>query len=82
MSHDHNHAHEAPKTLSALITAIILNFGIVIFEIVFGILSHSLSLISEAIHNLTDISSMILGYFAEKISVKPSNNKKLMAIKK
>ncbi len=80
MSHDHT--HEAPKTLFALIIAMIINLGIVVFEIMFGILSHSLSLISEAIHNLTDISSMVLGYFAEKASMRPVNNKKTYGYKK
>ncbi len=78
----HEHTHEKPKTLSTLIVAIIINLGIVIFEIVFGILSHSLSLISDAVHNLTDISSMVLGYFAEKISLRPANNTKTYGYKK
>ncbi len=78
----HNHTHKAPKTLFALIIAIIINLGIVVFEIVFGILSHSLSLISDAVHNLTDISSMVLGYFAEKISMRPADSKRTYGYKK
>ncbi len=78
----HNHTHEVPKTLSALIIAIAINLGIVIFEIIFGILSHSLSLVSEAVHNITDISSMVLGYFAEKVSARPTNINKTYGYKK
>ncbi len=78
----HNHTREVPKTLSALILAIVINLGIVVFEVVFGILSHSLSLISEAVHNLTDISSMVLGYFAEKTSARPANKQKTYGYKK
>ncbi len=80
MSHQHKHA--TPKTLSNLIFAIIINVGIVIFEITLGIISGSLALISEAFHNITDISSMILGYISEKISLKPGNSQKTYGYKK
>ncbi len=82
MSHHHNHNHATPKTFSNLIIAIIINVGIVVFEIILGIISGSLALISDAFHNITDISSMILGYISEKISLKPSDNKKTYGYKK
>ncbi len=80
MSHDH--AHSAPQNLTSLIWAIGINIGIVAFEVFFGIISGSLSLITDAVHNLTDISSMVLGYFSEKISLYPTNNKKTYGYKK
>ena len=64
----HSHSHELPKTLSNLIWTIVINIAIVIFEIILGIISNSLAIISDAFHNITDISSMILGYISEKIS--------------
>jgi len=78
----HSHTHETPKTLSRLILAIVINVGIVIFEIILGILSNSLALISDAFHNITDISSMVLGYISEKTAVKPANNTKTYGYKK
>lgn len=84
MSHNHNHnyKHEAPKTLSHLIISIVINIGIVIFEIILGILSNSLALISDAFHNITDIFSMILGYVSEKLMSKGVDDKKTYGYKK
>jgi len=79
MSHDHQHQ---PKTLTGLVVAIIINIGITIFEVIFGVLSNSLALISDAAHNLTDIGSMILGYVSEKMLAKPANDKKTYGYKK
>ena len=78
----HEHSQKPPKTLSGLIIAIVINIGIVIFEIILGILSNSLALVSDAFHNLTDIFSMILGYIAEKISTIPANSDKTYGYKK
>lgn len=78
----HKHSQKTPKTLSGLIMAIVINIGIVVFEIILGIFSNSLALISDAFHNLTDIFSMILGYIAEKISVISANSNKTYGYKK
>ena len=78
----HNHSHEAPKNLTRLVLAILINIAIVIFEIILGILSNSLALISDAFHNITDISSMILGYISEKLSQKSPSKTKTFGYKK
>ncbi len=53
--------------------SIVLNSFITIAEIVGGILSGSLALISDAVHNLTDVVSLIIGYLGEKFSQKQSD---------
>ena len=73
MSHNHN---EKPTSLANLILAIIINGGIVIFEMVFGLLISSMALISDAIHNLSDIAAMGFTYFAEKMSRRPATERK------
>ncbi len=50
--------------------SIVLNSFITIAEIVGGILSGSLALISDAVHNLTDVVSLIIGYLGERFSQK------------
>lgn len=65
-----------------LITSIFLNIGIVVFEIVFGLLSQSMALISDALHNITDIGSMILSLLGEKMSSWPSNSRKTYGYKR
>lgn len=65
-----------------LIIAIIINSFIVIFEIILGVLIGSLALISDAIHNITDIASLVLSFVGEKISARPANSQKTYGYKK
>ncbi|NIA18354.1 MAG: cation diffusion facilitator family transporter [Actinobacteria bacterium] len=78
MAHEHS-AGEAGKNL---IISIVLNLFIVVFEIVFGILSRSVALISDALHNITDIGSMALSFGGEKIAAWPANEKKTYGYKR
>lgn len=75
MSHNHNH-NEKPASLANLILAIIINGGIVIFEMIFGLLIQSMALISDAVHNLSDIAAMSFTYWAEKMSRRPATELK------
>jgi cobalt-zinc-cadmium efflux system protein len=52
---------------------IALNTGFTIFEFVIGISSGSLALVSDAGHNLTDALSLVITYFAQKISKREAN---------
>src|SRR5665648_55089 len=60
--HNHNHS-----TKNIGIT-ILLNLAITIAEFIGGYLSGSLALISDAGHNLSDVISLVLGFFGEKIT--------------
>ena len=51
------------KSENKLILTIILNLTISIFEIIGGLISGSLSLISDALHNLSDSASMFISLF-------------------
>lgn len=57
-----------------LIITIILNFIISITEIIGGILSGSLSLISDALHNFSDGIAVIISYIAIKLNHKPKDH--------
>ena len=69
----HNHSHEPPASLKNLVFAMVINGGIVAFEMVFGLMIQSMALISDAVHNLSDIAAMIFSYWAEKVSRRPAN---------
>lgn len=58
------------KTMSGqkFLTVTLLNAAITVVEIVGGVLSGSLSLLSDAFHNLGDTFSIAIGYFAHRIS--------------
>jgi len=72
----HNHSHEPPASLKNLVFAMVINGGIVAFEMVFGLMIQSMALISDAVHNLSDIAAMIFSYWAEKVSHRPANTTK------
>jgi len=78
MSHEHhNHSHseitELKNVSLAFYIGIGLNFLFVIIEAVVGIIIHSLSLLSDAGHNLADVVSLALSLLAFRlIKVKPN----------
>lgn len=71
----HSHSHQFEQSGWRLLITILLNFVITIAEIVGGIVSGSLSLISDAMHNFSDGISVILSYFAIRLNRKPKNLK-------
>lgn len=66
MSQVHIHKHEVKGT--NLLISIILNVVITIAQIVGGIISGSLALISDALHNFSDVLSLVFSLFAHKLS--------------
>ena len=62
---DHQH------TSRNLAATVILNGLITLAQFIGGIISGSLALISDALHNLSDVISVILAYFAYRIGLKP-----------
>lgn len=68
--------HNYPTTSKNLIWSIGINVIIVIAEVIFGIVARSMALISEALHNFTDIGSMTLSLWGEKLADRPQNEKK------
>ena len=79
MSHNHD---TNQVSLPKLIFTIILNLIITTAQIVGGIISGSLALISDAIHNLSDSVSVILAWFAQVLSRKPSTLKSTFGYKR
>ncbi|QSZ27318.1 cation transporter [Aceticella autotrophica] len=79
MGHHHDHEEISGKNL---IITVFLNFAITIAEIVGGILAGSLSLISDALHNFSDGISVIISYFAFKISKKKNNERMTFGYKR
>jgi len=77
--HDHPHAHghahghaghsHAPATFGlAFAIGVALNTGLVGAELVFGYIANSLALISDAIHNLSDVLALLLAWGAAWLS--------------
>jgi len=68
---NHSHHHENPS--DRLFISILLNGLITLVEIVGGIFSNSLALISDAIHNLSDTLALILAWLANNVSGRKPN---------
>lgn len=71
--HEHDHSNE--KT-GALVLSVIINVLLTVAEIVGGILSGSLSLIADAVHNLSDAAALAVALIARKIGKKPADSHK------
>ena len=66
-SHDgrgHGHTHGKPSGSRAFVIGIALNSGFVVVEAVFGVLSHSMALLADAGHNLSDVLGLVLSWGA------------------
>ena len=66
--HGHVHIHKHEVNGKNLLFSIVLNVVITVAQVVGGILSGSLSLISDALHNFSDVLSLVFSYFAHKLS--------------
>ena len=84
MSGNHVHHHHSTTGISEknLLAAVVLNFTITIAEIIGGILSNSLALLSDAIHNLGDGFAVLIAYIAHRISKRESNQRKTFGYKR
>ncbi len=68
MSLDHIHIHKHEVKGKNLVYSILLNILITIAQIVGGIISGSLALISDALHNFSDVLTLVFSYIAHKLS--------------
>jgi cobalt-zinc-cadmium efflux system protein len=73
--HDHSHGHaghgHAPDSFGrAFAIGAALNTAFVIAELIFGYAANSLALISDAVHNLSDVIALLLAWGAAWLSQK------------
>lgn len=84
--HDHSHGghtHDVSHLSGKKIFWVtLLNASITTAEVIGGLLSGSLALISDSIHNLSDTIAIALSYFANRIARKPNNAKKTFGYKR
>ncbi len=71
--HNHDHAPVLTNVNKAFIIGISLNFIFVIAEVVAGLITHSLSLLSDAGHNLADVGTLALSLLAFRLMKVKSN---------
>lgn len=67
-SHSHEHHIEIKSLNAAFIAGIILNILFVAVECIYGLLTGSVGLLSDAGHNLSDVASLILAMMAFRLA--------------
>ena len=80
-SHTHNHSHTDMKDRNLLIS-ILLNIVITTAQIVGGLISGSLALLSDALHNFSDVLSLVVSYVASKLSKKKASLNRTFGFKR
>ncbi len=74
MPHDHGHAHIDPQSGDRRVAVAIWANGLLtVVQIVGGIFSGSLALIADALHNFSDMASLVIAFGARKISRRPAD---------
>ncbi len=73
--HSHGHIVALKDVNNAFIFGIVLNFVFVLIEVTAGFHIHSLSLLSDAGHNLADVGSLALSLLAFRLLKVKSNEK-------
>ena len=76
MPHDHGHVHIDPKSGDRRVSvAIWANALLTVAQIIGGILSGSLALIADALHNFSDMASLVIAFAARKIARRPPDSR-------
>jgi len=70
---EHIHNHHSTGSNRSLLIAIGINLLLTFAQVVGGIISGSLSLVADALHNLSDATSLSIALLARKISTKPAD---------
>jgi cobalt-zinc-cadmium efflux system protein len=74
--HDHGQAHIDPESGDRRVSiAIWANGLLTVAQIVGGILSGSLALIADALHNSSDMASLVIAFAARKIARRPPDER-------
>jgi cobalt-zinc-cadmium efflux system protein len=80
VAHDHTPGESTPER--NLFITMVLNFLITIVEVIGGIYSGSLSLLSDAMHNFSDGIAIIVSYIAIRLGKKPRTLKYTCGLKR
>lgn len=69
-------------TNTRIATAILINLLITVVEVVAGVLAGSLALLSDALHNFTDVGTLVLSWWGERLRQKPPTPEKTYGYKR
>lgn len=76
MAHNHNHSHGTEEVSdTVLLWSVIINAGLSVFEFAAGLISGSVALMADALHNTNDAAALLIAYIARKISKRGADEK-------
>ena len=81
MGHHHHH-HSSEVKSQNLLLVIGLNTGITLVQAIGGFLSGSLALLSDALHNFSDVVNLIITYLANKLVKRKASLKRTFGYKR
>ena len=67
-AHGHSHAHGPADYGRAFAIGVALNLSFVLAEAVFGVIGHSLALLADAGHNISDVLGMLMAWGATALA--------------
>src|ERR1700676_3518953 len=77
--HDHSagHSHPSGQMASGVLSgAVAATFLLVVAELLGGYLGHSISLVSDALHNLSDIPTLLISWIALHWAARPADHER------
>ncbi|UTO19817.1 cation diffusion facilitator family transporter [Acinetobacter sp. Z1] len=74
--HDHSHAVVTEGNAKKLTIALVLTSTFLIVEVIAGLMTQSLALLSDAAHMFTDAAALAIALAAIKIAKRPADNKR------
>lgn len=81
-SHAHDHQHGPADYNRAFAVGVVLNVGFVAVEVVFGIWAHSVALLADAGHNVTDVLGLVLAWGAARLSTVGPNERRTYGLRR
>lgn len=80
--HHHKHTHSSEVKGGKVLFSIILNLLLTVAQLIGGIVSGSLALISDTIHNFSDVVSLSISYVANRLIRKKASYKRTFGYKR
>lgn len=80
--HNHTHTHNKDHSRRNLLISIVLNSAITLVQIIGGLISGSLALLSDALHNFSDVVSLVISYLASILANKKASITKTFGYKR
>ncbi|WP_299519841.1 cation diffusion facilitator family transporter [Winogradskyella sp.] len=84
MGHSRSHNYSSHHDLHGrnLVISILLNVAITIAQVIGGLVSGSLALLSDALHNFSDVISLIISFIANRLVKKKASLKRTFGYKR